>query len=151
MHFTRFNKSTNTIQDASYKDVPGTFQRFTIMPSSLGLHLSPQKDWNLCSWVQGPRGGAAGRNPARSAALSARNRWDVTRSSPRGLWWPELGRKGRWRQRAAAPGDGGHCGLEFRRRRGSIGQQVAAWASMDPRAGVRGVSRSWLQEEDGAR
>jgi hypothetical protein len=57
-----------TIEDYILQTGPWKF--LAIRNHILEAHKTSWEDLEVCNWVPGPRGGAAGRNPARPAALS---------------------------------------------------------------------------------
>jgi hypothetical protein len=112
-----------------------------------GLRKTAWKDSGACNATLGRGGGAAGRNPARPAALSAGDRWMRSSGSPRVGWrgWTALA----WlrRGRSALACGGGRGGLLLRRGRWNVGQRVTVQASMGSREEFRTVGKHGVKAE----
>jgi hypothetical protein len=70
MDFTRISKVTLLFKKLLFTKIPGTFCRFTTIPSVHIIH--PGKNRFLAMSPLGVGGGAAGRNSGEPAALSVR-------------------------------------------------------------------------------
>jgi hypothetical protein len=68
MHFTRFCKTQLLLKIQLFTKVPGTFCRFTAIPSVHTKHPGNKSD--LAMWPLGAVAGATGEIPARPAALA---------------------------------------------------------------------------------
>jgi hypothetical protein len=126
MHFTRFCKTQLLLKIQLFTKVPGTFCRFTTIPSAHTKHPGNKSD--LAMWPLGAVAGAGGAIPARLAASAGRERAGGRSRGVLGPVW-KVGRGG------GAAGDG-------RRRQ----TRAAAAVACRPASGCAGWGDGWLLE-----
>jgi hypothetical protein len=111
--FTSFSKMAILLKFHFCNDVPRTFQSLIDTPLDCTTH--PGKKWALAM-----RPSAIGAARLRPIPVNRRRSllgrwWGLTTCSPRALWWPKFGRRGRRRGCTAGIGGGGRGGWCYRR------------------------------------